>query len=147
MKAPMRDRFRAIQDYISSLKYNHTSSQFYNIKKNRSLCRIMDTARDVIREGMPIRCIEAVFLGLLLTTGVEDLHRYPVGFKTSVGGTVYRHIVLVVHDVKGNMFGALGISRRDNLMFKPLVYTSLSLLIQDYVKAYESWWHKVLKVC
>lgn len=48
------------------------------------------------QESLPIRCIEAVFLGLLLTTGWEDLLRVPVGFKTSVGRNVYRHIVLIV---------------------------------------------------
>ena len=140
---PSRERLYQIQQYITSLTYNHTSKQYYNIRKNRSLCRILETARDIVREGLPIRCIEAVFLGLLLTSGQEHLDRYPVGFKTMVGTNVYRHIVLVVHDTKADLFGALGLSRRDNLMYKPLHYATLSDVVADYIHAYHSWWHAV----
>ena len=50
----------------------------------------MDTARDVLREALPIKCIEAVFLGAFLTAGWEELQRFPVGFKSSVGKDTYR---------------------------------------------------------
>ena len=49
---------------------------------------------------------------------------------------VYRHIVLAVHDPQSGLFGGLGISRRDSLMFKTLTFRSLAELIQDYIKAY-----------
>jgi hypothetical protein len=29
----------------------------------------MDTAKDIVRRGLPIKCLEAVFLGLYLTAG------------------------------------------------------------------------------
>ncbi len=50
----------------------------------------MDTAREVLREALPIKCIEAVFLGGLLTAGWEDLQRLPLGFKSAVNGETYK---------------------------------------------------------
>ena len=44
----------------------------------------------VLREALPIKCIEAVFLGTLLTAGWEDLHRLPLGFKSTVNGETHR---------------------------------------------------------
>jgi hypothetical protein len=49
---------------------------------------------------------------------------------------VYRHIVLAVHDPSSGLYGALGISRRGNLMYKPLVFSSLAALLADYQEAY-----------
>ena len=45
-----------------------------------------------------------------------------------------------------NRFGALGLSRREELMFKELSYASMSALLDDFLAAYEKWWHEVLKV-
>lgn len=62
---------------------------------------------------------------------------------------VYRHIVLAVHDPGSGCFGGLGISRRDNLMYKPLAFCSLAELIHDYIHAYR-YGHRcwiVLNVC
>lgn len=44
--------------------------------------------------------------------------------------------MLVVHDTCTGLFGALGISRCSQLMDKPLQYTSLAALVQDYLEAY-----------
>ena len=79
-----------LQDFISALQYNHTSAAYFDQNKQRPLCRILSTAREIVRQGLPIKCVEAVFLGLLLTTGWTDLDRVPVGFKTCVAGHVYR---------------------------------------------------------
>jgi hypothetical protein len=49
---------------------------------------------------------------------------------------VYCHIVLAVHDPSSGLFGALGISRRANLMYKPLAFSSLAALLADYQEAY-----------
>jgi hypothetical protein len=49
---------------------------------------------------------------------------------------VYRHIVLAVHDPSTGLFGALGISRRGDLMYKPLAFASLAVLLADYQQAY-----------
>lgn len=32
-------------------------------------CRIMDTAKDTLTEALPIKCLEAVFLGAYLSCG------------------------------------------------------------------------------
>jgi len=38
--------------------------------------------------------------------------------------------VLVVHDTASRRFGVLGLSRRAELMYKPLTYSSLSELVR-----------------
>jgi len=145
-KLPMRQRLQSVQKVISSVEYNHSPGYFYNVSKDRPWSRVMDTAREVVREALPIKCIEAVFLGAFLTAGWEELDRYPVGFKSMVNGQTYRHIVLVVHHVPSHKWGALGISRRTELMDKDLVYDSLADVISDYKKAYETWWHTLQKI-
>ncbi|MEW5305271.1 MAG: hypothetical protein WDW36_007824 [Sanguina aurantia] len=142
----MPEKLRAVQRVIASLQYNHASGNHYSVRKARPFSRIMDTARDTLRKGLPIKCIEAVFLGLFLTAGWEDLERIPVGFKSAAGGQVYRHIVLVVHHVPTHTYGALGISRRPELMDKELVYGSLSAVLEGFKGAYERWWHRLLKI-
>ena len=73
-----------------------------------------------------------------------QLTRFPVSFKSSVDGHVYRHIVLaVVHNGK---WGTLGISRRDSLMYKELVFDSLADIVLDFKKSYEHCCHELLKV-
>lgn len=75
----------AVQVLISSLQYNHSSTYFYNVSKQRPLPAILSTAAGILRDPLPIKCIEAVFLGLLLTQGWEQgsLQRIPVGFKSA----------------------------------------------------------------
>lgn len=79
-----------MQEYITAFQYNHTPSTYFDQNKQRPLCRILSTARDIVRQGLPIKCVEAVFLALLLTAGWKDLDRIPVGFKTCIAGHVYR---------------------------------------------------------
>lgn len=79
-----------MQEYITAFQYNHTANTYFDQNKQRPLCRILSTARDIVRQGMPIKCVEAVFLALLLTAGWNDLDRIPIGFKTCVAGHVYR---------------------------------------------------------
>lgn len=44
----------------------------------------MNTARKIVRDCMPIRCVEAVFLALYITAGIKKLNRFPLSFKTEV---------------------------------------------------------------
>lgn len=67
-------------------------------------------------------------------------------FASSSSGVQRRHIVLIVHDRASQRWGALGISRRSNLMFKPLVYETLSALIADFRSSYVCWTHELVKV-
>ncbi|KTG44274.1 hypothetical protein cypCar_00004658 [Cyprinus carpio] len=66
------DWLHAVQNYMRNLQYNHTGTQFFEVKKTRPLSGLMETAREMIRESLPIKCLEAVILGMyplaLLTT-------------------------------------------------------------------------------
>eukprot|EP00899_Mesostigma_viride_P009676 jgi/Mesvir1/1870/Mv22906-RA.3 len=132
------------KQYICAFQYNHTGKQYFNVRKNRSLAKIMDTSKQVVRDALPIKCIEAVFLALFLTAGMEELDRFPIGFKTRIDGQVFKHIILAVRHK--DKWGALGLSRNADLMFKDLVFDSLSALLTDYRESYEKWWHKVLVI-
>jgi hypothetical protein len=58
----------------------------------------------------------------------------------------YRHIVLAVRDTHSGLWGALGLSRRRELAYKPLAHPRLSGLVADYAAGYEKWRHQVVKV-
>ena len=58
----------------------------------------------------------------------------------------YRHIVLVIYDTVSKLWGCLGLSRKQNLMFKPLQYKSLSQLMTDFKRSFAVWNHQVVKV-
>ncbi|XP_043929831.1 tubulinyl-Tyr carboxypeptidase 1 [Protopterus annectens] len=138
------ERLEAIQRYIRELQYNHTGTQFFEIKKNRPLTGLMDIAKEMIREALPIKCLEAVILGIYLTNPIQGVERFPISFKTQFSGNVFRHIVLGVH--WGGRFGTLGISRREDLMDKPLIFRTLWDLILEFEKAYCHYWHILKKV-
>jgi len=57
-----------------------------------------------------------------------------------------RHIVLAVRHPETGRWGALGLSRRVELMDKPLIYSSLADLLAAYVASYKQWWHTVLRI-
>jgi tubulinyl-Tyr carboxypeptidase len=100
----------------------------------------------MIKFALPIKCLEAVVLSLCtsfcfplffkltnpyyehidLSNGMFDIERYTLSFKSRVKKEIYRHIVLIVR--YNDMFGALGLSRRNDLMYKPLVF-EVSLLL------------------
>ena len=80
----------------------------------------MENAKEIITESLPIKCLEAVILALYLTVPLTNLHRFAIGFKSKFNGLYYRHVVLGV--VSNSYYGALGLSRRQDLMFKPLEY-------------------------
>ncbi|KAK3537749.1 hypothetical protein QTP70_017860 [Hemibagrus guttatus] len=137
-------RLEAIQKYIRDLQYNHTGTQFFEIKKSRPLTALMDIAKEMTRECLPIKCLEAVILGIYLTNSMPTVERFPISFKTQFSGSHFRHIVLGIHS--GGRFGALGISRRVDLMFKPLEYRTLADLVQEFQTAYKGHWHTLRKV-
>ena len=82
--------------------------------------RILETAREITRQALPIKCVEAVFLATYLTQvtlpragtliltltltltltyltqGLRELERVPVSFKSQVVGNTYTHITLAV---------------------------------------------------
>ncbi|KAM9294335.1 tubulinyl-Tyr carboxypeptidase 1 [Gastrophryne carolinensis] len=138
------ERVEAVQKYICELQYNHTGTQFFEIKKTRPLTGLMDLAKEMTKEALPIKCLEAVILAIYLTNNISGLERFPISFKTQFSGGCFRHIVLGLH--WNGLFGALGISRREDLMYKPLSYRTLSELLRDFQEAYSRCWHSLRKI-
>uniref|UniRef100_H3DJ69 Vasohibin 1 n=1 Tax=Tetraodon nigroviridis TaxID=99883 RepID=H3DJ69_TETNG len=141
---PIPQRLETIQKYIRDLQYNHTGTQFFEIKKSRPLTALMDIAKEMTREALPIKCLEAVILGIYLTNSMPGVERFPISFQSQFSGNHFHHIVLGVHS--GGRFGALGLSRREDLMFKPLELRTLMDLVQDFEGAYRGYWHTLRKV-
>ncbi|XP_017204918.1 tubulinyl-Tyr carboxypeptidase 1 [Oryctolagus cuniculus] len=141
---PVPERLEAVQRYIRELQYNHTGTQFFEIKKSRPLTGLMDLAKEMTKEALPIKCLEAVILGIYLTNSMPALERFPISFKTYFSGNYFRHIVLGVNF--GGRYGALGMSRREDLMYKPPAFRTLSELVLDYEAAYSRCWHVLRKV-
>ncbi|RMC00642.1 hypothetical protein DUI87_23259 [Hirundo rustica rustica] len=122
---PIPERLEAVQRYIRELQ-------------------LMDLAKEMTKEALPIKCLEAVILGIYLTNNMTTLDRFPISFKTHFSGNYFRHIVLGVNF--GGRYGALGISRREELMYKAPVFRTLSELIFDFEEAYRRCWHTLKKV-
>ncbi|CAF3770877.1 unnamed protein product [Rotaria socialis] len=140
------EKLQQIQNYIQRLEYNYTGMQFFYVNPNRSIYGLMDKARYIMTESLPIKCFEAFLIGLYLTTGIVGLDRFNISFKTRFNSVVYRHVILGVKF--GQIYGAVGISRRSDLAYKPLngSYDSLSKLIDDFIGAYRNYGHTVLRV-
>uniref|UniRef100_UPI00358F19FC tubulinyl-Tyr carboxypeptidase 1-like n=1 Tax=Myxine glutinosa TaxID=7769 RepID=UPI00358F19FC len=145
---PVGEKLEAIQKFMCELQYNHTGTQFYEIKKCRPFsgyrCRLMDLAKEMIRESLPIKCLEAVVLAIYLTNGLQGVERFPLAFRTRVGGTIFGHVVLGMWS--SGKYGALGMSRRPDLMHRSLTFNNLADLVADFGKAYATYWHEVVNL-
>ena len=141
---PVCDQLRQVQGYIDKLKYNHTGTQFFDIPKNRSIASLMEKAKEMLSASLPIKCLEAVVLSLYLTRNIHDLDRFVISFKSEMRPHTHKHVVLGLYHF--GSFGALGLSRRNTLMYKPMVYTSLCELIEDFRRAYTECHHRLLSV-
>ncbi|KAJ0402436.1 hypothetical protein P43SY_000589 [Pythium insidiosum] len=117
---------------------------YFDVNKNRSFKSIVNTAKEIAAEMLPIQCLEAVFLAAYITASFSDLDRFPLSFKSQAGNSVHRHIVLAVRHQ--NKWGALGLSRSERLMYKELRFSSLSELTQDFCHGFESVCHSVTKL-
>lgn len=133
-----------IQKEISSLCYNYLPFTFFSLEKHRSLDSIVSSGKEVLQEALPIRCLEATFVGLYLTQPLENLHRFPLSFSSRVKHQTFNHIVLVLYKADPEpRFGALGLSRKQTLMDKPMEFTSLFDLIMNYKNCYEALGHRL----
>ena len=149
--AKVTEYIAKLQNYMNQLRYNHTGTQLFDIKPHSSMITLMETAKAMVRESVPIKCMEAVILAIYLTNGIPGLGRFPINFKSEVqevsllkGRKYFYHVVLGLA-YKGK-FGAVGLSRRSSLMDKPLEFTSLFTMVQDFQNAYSNCGHTVLKV-
>ncbi|KAJ8604716.1 hypothetical protein CTAYLR_006563 [Chrysophaeum taylorii] len=139
-------KLAAIMRYILSFEYNHTGRGYFHLRKDRGLKHVTTTAKEIMREALPIQCVEAVFLGFFLTADMLELERFPLSFKSKSGDRSYRHIVLAVVDTRVMLWGAVGISRRAALQSKEIKFDSLSSLVHEFKQAYASCAHELLKV-
>jgi hypothetical protein len=145
---PVHMKAEMAQGFINSFEYNYTGKPYVRLNrfklKSLGMLHITLSAKKIICESLPIQCVEAVFLGCVLTAHIPDLLRIPLSFKSKMGTSIHRHIVLALR-YEGK-WGALGISRRDTLMDKPIVFESLADLIKEYRDAYTVCQHTLLKV-
>jgi hypothetical protein len=136
-----------IQAYINAFEYNYTGSMFFRLKKTGGTSHVYSIFQQITTYGLPIQCVEGVFIGSVLTSGIGNLIiRFPLCFKSKFRQNIYRHIVLVVYCIKEKKWGALGISRRSDLMDKKPIYNSLWELCQEYQVSYERNYHRLLRV-
>lgn len=146
LHAKPADKLRAVQAYIERLQYNYTGTDYFDVRKNRPYARVLETARLIVKTALPIKCVEAVFVALLLTQELTELDRVPLAFKSRIDGRVAKHIVLAVR-MPGVGWGALGLSRRKALYYKELgSCASLSDLYADFLRSYESVCHRLVRV-
>ncbi|KAL2913713.1 hypothetical protein HK105_206729 [Polyrhizophydium stewartii] len=134
----------AAQSFIESLSYNYIGEPFFVIKKTSSVRNLMRLAQDMIHHALPIKCLEAVIIGIHLTMKLDTLTRMNVSFKSECEGHTHRHIVLVLK--LGDKWGAMGLSRRRDLMNKDIKFSSLSDLMLEYRICYERNLHTLVKI-
>lgn len=147
---PLKKKLAVLQAYISSLEYNHITDPFWVVRKTYSVNRLHKMAQEMMTQSLPIKCLEAVVLAIWLTNGMDQDRistrclTIALAFKSSCDDKIYRHIVLVVKT--GDSWGALGLSRRSDLMGKPMGFTSLLDLVRDYDRCYQTNSHKLVKI-
>lgn len=141
---PDKQRLYAIQRFVESFEYNYTGKPFLVMKKSRGASHVNTCAKQIIRAALPIQCVEAVFLASYLSSTMYDIDRVPLSFKSKFKDGVHRHIVLAVR--LNGKWGSLGISRRANLMNKPIKFDTLFQLVKEFERSYEEVYHRLLTV-
>ncbi|KAG0621794.1 hypothetical protein M758_3G048900 [Ceratodon purpureus] len=87
-------RLKAVGQYIASFEYSLHPQTNFNSQKQRPLFLIMETAKTIINAPQPIKCVEAVFVALLLTAGLPDVERFPLSFQTVLDDQVAYRVLL-----------------------------------------------------
>ena len=138
-----------VQLYMKSLHYNFTGLQFYDINKQRAIKSLLEIAKDMIKFSLPIKCLEAVILGIYLTNPCPNqLVRFTLSFKSRCESTKssHYHVLLGVYLHKLG-YGCIGMSRKDTLMYKKLgEFNSLDKLIENIKESYEEVGHRLERV-
>lgn len=62
-----------------------------------------------------------------LTNYFPGLDRFPISFRSICRGVIHRHVVLALHH--NGQYGCIGMSRRDDLMHKPITFEVTDILI------------------
>lgn len=79
-----------------------------------------------------------------LTNGLTSLERFAISFKTQFSGHCFHHVVLGVYC--NGRYGSLGMSRRQDLMDKPLTHRTLGELVAEFESSYKRYQHTLKKV-
>jgi len=142
-KLSEQKKIAKLNRYIKKFEYNFTSESIHlspaNVKR-LTLLDLFDTAQRVISKELPIKCMEAVCLGLYLTHNLKKIVRVPVRFRsTDRRGNTFWHIILLVRVSK--TYGSIGISRHPDLGPKPLTFNTVLSLLLSYVQTYDSIGH------
>jgi hypothetical protein len=64
-------RVRAVQRYISAFEYNYTGQSFVSLRRDKGIKHLIFAAKTIIRESLPIQCVEALFLAVYFTNNME----------------------------------------------------------------------------
>lgn len=72
-KQSTQTKLREIQNFINEFQYNHTGQNYVKKRRDRGAQHIMVTAKELIREALPIQCVEAVFIAIYLTAELEEV--------------------------------------------------------------------------
>ncbi|KAG4090764.1 hypothetical protein H8356DRAFT_1004845 [Neocallimastix lanati (nom. inval.)] len=133
-----------IQEYLNQLGYNNLGIPFFEINKASSYNSLMKIAKLMINTGLPIKCLEATVLGIYLTNSLPLVERFSISFKSELDYKICRHIVLAVK-IRGK-YGAIGLSRKDDLHWKKPIYKTLKELILEYKKSYQRHNHNLIEI-
>ncbi|TPP62117.1 Vasohibin-2 [Fasciola gigantica] len=118
--------------------------QFFEVDRKATLEKQYGLAKLMIKAALPIKCLEATILGMYMTQGLKEFRRFTISFTSEFKEQPFKHVVLGVY--ASGRFGALGLSRRSDLMYKPLEFPTLYSLIQSYSLAYAKNFHQLVRV-
>jgi len=63
LNGKMTTNLKNIQKFINVFEYNHTGQTFFKMKRDRGMKHLTNVAKEIIRDALPIQCVEGVFLG------------------------------------------------------------------------------------
>ncbi|KAL3317627.1 Tubulinyl-Tyr carboxypeptidase 2 [Cichlidogyrus casuarinus] len=132
---------KTVQETLNSLGYNFIGIQFYFVDHKAPLRKHFTVAKRMIAYLLPIKCLEATILAIYLTHNVKEITRFTLSFTSKFGKMTARHVVLGIYS--NGKFGALGLSRKPDLMDKPLLFSNLYHLIKEYEDCYRGHGHKL----
>jgi len=155
-KLSLDEKIWRIQSFINAFQYNYTGKSFFkkDMRRDRGINHITNIAKDIMRQALPIQCVEALFLGIHLTNTMKnELIRIPITFESISSNEWHSHIVLGLKALKGRggtrkdeRWGALGISRIPSLMYKELKFEKLASLLKNYQHAYNDSGHVLERI-
>ncbi|CAD5125597.1 DgyrCDS13798 [Dimorphilus gyrociliatus] len=62
----MQHKVNLVQRYMKELHYNFTDTQSFDVGKYRPITGLMNLAKEMIKESLPIKCLEATLCSLII---------------------------------------------------------------------------------